>query len=90
MPPYAHLANTTVDFSAIGASMSALHTVGVPYTPVQIGSAREDAQTQARSIVANLREEGVTAREDSSLVALISYLQRLGVAQPEPLSPPRP
>ncbi len=85
MPEYRHLYTTRVTFSEIGNSMRALRTVGVPYTGAQINDAQRDAQTQARTIVADLHEAGMTAGEDSSIVALIAYLQRLGVAAPAPL-----
>jgi cytochrome c oxidase cbb3-type subunit I/II len=82
MPPYPHLATTPADLARIPATMSALRTVGVPYTDAQIASAGQSAQAMARAIVADLRTQRITVREDSQLVALIAYLQRLGIANP--------
>jgi cytochrome c oxidase cbb3-type subunit I/II len=83
MPSYPHLQSNTVDFARISASMSALRTVGVPYTQEQINNAPTEARTMAQAIVRDLREQGVAnPQENSELVALIAYLQRLGVANP--------
>lgn len=82
MPPYAHLRTTPADLARIPATMGALRTVGVPYTQEQINNAPTEARTMARAIVRDLREQGIEAQEDSQLIALIAYLQRVGVANP--------
>ena len=64
--------------------MRALRSIGVPYEPQDIDSAATDESAQAAEIVANLRADGVgDARPSSEIVALIAYLQRLGV-HPQP------
>ena len=91
MPPYAHLADDRVDFADAAPKMRALRTVGVPYTAADIQTAETSARAEATAIVAELEREGgvrpcrdgIPASEcdlaiDSKLVALISYLQRLG------------
>ncbi|MDP3276183.1 MAG: cytochrome-c oxidase, cbb3-type subunit I [Deltaproteobacteria bacterium] len=90
MPAYGHLARNTVNFANIASSMRALRTVGVPYQQAQIDRAQSDANLQANAIVADLREQGAEAAPTSELVALIAYLQRLGVANPGPLAPAAP
>jgi cbb3-type cytochrome oxidase cytochrome c subunit len=84
MPPFALLAGYTVDLSGTDGKMRALRAVGVPYTAEEIGSARADGEAQGRAIAKNLQEDGAGGvGPTSEIVALIAYLQRLGV-HPEP------
>ena len=83
MPVYAHLANEKVDFERTHAKLSAMKAIGVPYTDAQLEHASDDAKAQAAQIAADLKESGQEVAADSEMVALVSYLQRLG-KQPEP------
>ncbi len=78
MPPYAHLVDSKVDLTVTNQKLSALRSVGVPYTNVDIEGAQASANTQAQAIVKDLATEGVKVEPDTQVVALISYLQRLG------------
>jgi len=87
MPVYAPLASATVDMGGIDVKMRAMRTVGVPYEAEAIATSSDAAWDQARAIAADLEADaGITTcesggcdlRVDSKLVALISYLQRLG------------
>ncbi|MBO6939023.1 MAG: cytochrome-c oxidase, cbb3-type subunit I [Deltaproteobacteria bacterium] len=90
MPIYAPLASRAVDFGGTDVKLRAMRTVGVPYEADEIATAEEAAWTQARAIAESLRDdagvricEGEVSgdcdlRVDGQLVALISYLQRLG------------
>jgi cytochrome c oxidase cbb3-type subunit I/II len=78
MPPYPSLATTPIDFENTADKLAAMQAVGVPYTDRQVNGARADARRQAAEIIRDLHEQGVTARPDSEIVALIAYLQRLG------------
>jgi cytochrome c oxidase cbb3-type subunit I/II len=87
MPPYAHLAANEVEFSRTADKMRALRAAGVPYKPEQLALAESAAHKQAEEIARELTqggERGVVA--NSELIALISYLQRLGHI-PEPSTP---
>jgi cytochrome c oxidase cbb3-type subunit I/II len=86
MPPYPHLQHTPIDFNSISAHMAALRAVGVPYTQAQIDNAPNEARSMARAIVRDLRDQGIEAQENSQLIALIAYLQRIGVANPPPVA----
>jgi len=87
MPPYSHLASTTIDFSRTQSKLRAMRSVGVPYKAEQVQAAEADANTQAAEIVAELTANGERgAIANSELVALISYLQRLG--KPPTEAPP--
>jgi cytochrome c oxidase cbb3-type subunit I/II len=78
MPNYDFLKVATVDLGGLGGKISAMKTLGVPYTDQQILTADSVARSQARLIVDDLAQNGVEITEDSQLVALIAYLQRLG------------
>ncbi|HEX8794378.1 MAG TPA: cytochrome-c oxidase, cbb3-type subunit I [Polyangiaceae bacterium] len=88
MPPFPTLATSEIDSSRTGDKMHALRAVGVPYDDDDIASAEADESLQAAQIVDNLRSDGVgDANPKSELVALIAYLQRLGVSGQKPAAP---
>lgn len=81
MPPYTWLYKQTVDRSMTQKKMAALSKVGVPYSESEIAGADAAEAAQAAKIVADLKAQGVSAEvglEQKEIVALISYLQRLG------------
>ena len=78
MPPYAHTANETVDLTLTNRKLSAMRSIGVPYTQLDVDGAESDAHEQGEAIVKDLAAEGVQVERDREIVALISYLQRLG------------
>jgi cytochrome c oxidase cbb3-type subunit I/II len=81
MPAYAHLRESRIDFSRTADKLRAMRTVGVPYAPPEILSAEADARLAGKRVAQALaREGGIAVAPDSELVALISYLQRLGQA----------
>jgi cytochrome c oxidase cbb3-type subunit I/II len=84
MPPYAHMASTPLDLSRTVAKLSAMKTLGVPYTDQQVGRAVEDAKAQADAIKKDLVAAGIAVQGDPELLALIAYLQSLGVQTPLP------
>ena len=99
MPVYAPMASAAVDLDGVDVKMRAMRTVGVPYEADEIATAGETAWAQARTIAADLAEDagiqtcegemssGCDLRVDSELVALISYLQRLGNRPTAPAAP---
>ena len=78
MPPYAHLDRETIDLTLTTRKLGAMRSVGVPYTQQDIDNAEVDARGQGAVIVKDLATEGVHVEADTQMVALISYLQRLG------------
>jgi cytochrome c oxidase cbb3-type subunit I/II len=88
MPPYAFLEAARVDYSQTTQKLSVLHTLGVPYEAATITDAKELALQQAQKIVDDLKKTGgVNAHPESELVALIGYLQALGVLRQAPALP---
>jgi cytochrome c oxidase cbb3-type subunit I/II len=79
MPSYPHLQSTLIDFNDTPDKLRAMRNVGVPYSPETIASASADAERAAEQIATGLaREAGANVDKHSELIALISYLQRLG------------
>jgi len=82
MPPYPWLLARSIDPADVQASLRALRTVGVPYDDADIDGAAASIRQQGEIIVARLAGAdstlGATA-PDREIIALIAYLQRLGV-----------
>jgi cytochrome c oxidase cbb3-type subunit I/II len=80
MPNYAWLLKQRLDTNSLPARVSALRKVGVPYPAgYEHGQAQKDLQSQADKIVANLKTGMVNAQPDREIIAMIAYLQRLGM-----------
>lgn len=77
MPVYDWLLDKKVDPDDIQASVDAMRTLGVPY-PEDLDVPAELASQQAE-IVESLAGAGIQAPGDTEIVALIAYLQKLGV-----------
>jgi cytochrome c oxidase cbb3-type subunit I/II len=88
MPTYAFLVDRTVDFERTRIKMQAMRTLGVPYSDTDLDFGGETARSQAALIAADLTAQGATIAEDSELIALIGYLQRVGRG-PQPTGPER-
>jgi cytochrome c oxidase cbb3-type subunit I/II len=92
MPPYDHLEREKLDFSAVQDRVLAASYLGAEYDR-ELHAAEDIAHAQARQIVAELVAQGGPDRvpydpgdesrflmlEDSKAIALIAYLQRIGV-----------
>ena len=80
MPGYAHLATTDVDFSRTGNKLRTMVALGVPYSADTVAHAEADAREQAERVCADLADD-VQADPDSQLIAVIAYLQRIGLTE---------
>ena len=79
MPSYAWLLDARVDATDVARSVRALEKLGAIYAASDDASVESAAREQGREIVARLSSAGITADWDREIVALIAYLQRLGV-----------
>lgn len=80
MPAYPWLAVDLLDTSRLQAKLTALKSIGVPYAQREIDRAVVKAKEQAIQITLELKNQGAeNVNAKSELVALIAYLQRLGV-----------
>jgi cytochrome c oxidase cbb3-type subunit I/II len=83
MPEYPWLMEKSYDTTTTAAKIRAMITLGVPYDEDYPEKANADVMKQANEIVEDMREsleeEGFEVAADREIVALIAYLQRLGV-----------
>ena len=79
MPPYPWLLRDKIDPADIGASVRALAKVGTPYAATDDVSVAASLQAQGTLITTSLATSSISAEWDDEIVALIAYLQRLGV-----------
>lgn len=78
MPPYPWLLEDTVDPADVTASVQALATLGTPYDDTSETAVKASMDAEAAQIVSSLKTANITVAPDKEIVALISYLQRLG------------
>ncbi|MGE0403025.1 MAG: cytochrome-c oxidase, cbb3-type subunit I [Kofleriaceae bacterium] len=80
MPPYGHMLRDTIDFDVIQNRIDAMAMLGVPYGKAALDDAAGLARTQANEVAAKLRAAGgPDGMADKEVIAMIAYLQRLGV-----------
>jgi cytochrome c oxidase cbb3-type subunit I/II len=79
MPPYPWLIEDELDTSTLEKKIQVMQTLGVPYPPGYDKQAAADLKEQADEIVARLKESGISTQSDREIIALIAYLQRLGI-----------
>ncbi len=84
MPPYAFLSDWKLDFAKTADKVHAMKSIGVPYTDKDVSTAAEEAKAQASDIAKDLKESGAEVPVDSDMIALIAYVQRIGIASPPP------
>ena len=89
MPAYKHLFDEKIDFTEMATRMRAMKTLGVPYSDDEIASAADDAKAQATKFAEEfvtqnngapfLRDGEEIDLADKRVIALVAYIQRLGV-----------
>jgi cytochrome c oxidase cbb3-type subunit I/II len=85
MPAYTWMLTEKMDTESIDNRISALRTIGVPYPEGYEDMALEDMMSQAEEITERLHENGFTEldgieiKSDTQIIAMIAYLQRLGI-----------
>ncbi len=81
MPRYGWLYESKTGYAMLEKKMTAMQTLGVPYSNEEIANAETDAKEQAAQIIEDLgKNGGVTEKmQDKEVIALIAYIQRLGI-----------
>ncbi len=79
MPPYPWLISDKLDMDIIPAKIRAMQTLGVPYPEGYDKKAIADTKAQAEGLAADLANNNIKVSSDREIIALIAYLQRLGV-----------
>jgi cytochrome c oxidase cbb3-type subunit I/II len=79
MPQYPWLLDKKIDTSLTSAKIRAMQTLGVPYPEGYDQQANTELMAQAVKIKENLKKDKIETSADAEIVALIAYLQRVGV-----------
>jgi len=85
MPAYPWMLTQEMDMESIDERISALRSVGVPYAEGYEDEALADMKAQAEEITEGLHQsgfkeiDGIKIESDKEIIAIIAYLQRLGV-----------
>jgi cytochrome c oxidase cbb3-type subunit I/II len=86
MPVYPWLFKKKTDLGVLTKKLSVMKALGVPYSVEEIKNAKADALAQAEAITKRLEKDGVDPKmKNKQIIALIAYLQRLGVDLQEEL-----
>jgi len=85
MPTYTHFKTKTVDPAVIQHRMEVLRILNTPYTDEDIALAIQTYLSQGQMIADDLASKDVDLGANSEMVAMIAYLQRLGL-RPQPTS----
>ena len=79
MPPYPWLFTSAIDTAATAGKITALRSIGVPYPEGLERDANNRLMEQAKAIADELyASDKIEVLEDTEIIALIAYLQRLG------------
>ncbi len=79
MPAYPHFLTKTINFEQIQSRVDAMAMLGVPYGDA-VNRAPEMARAQAADIAAEIeRQGGPSDLRDKQIVAIVAYMQRLGM-----------
>jgi len=81
MPAYPWLLKNDLDISTTPSKIKVLRQLGTPYQEGYEQIANDDLMAQAQQVAKSLKSEGVEQEnlETKEIVALIAYLQQLGV-----------
>ncbi len=80
MPAYPWLLTKPLDLGDASRKLAVLQGLGHPYTDAEVQHAATDALEQAQQIAADIAAQGGPARlADREIVAMVAYLQRLGM-----------
>jgi cytochrome c oxidase cbb3-type subunit I/II len=79
MPNYAWMLENDLDISTTEDKINAMRKLGVPYPEGYEKTANDDLNKQAMEIAADLQKNGAPAAPEKEIIAMIAYLQRLGI-----------
>ena len=79
MPSYSFLIDHHLDTATTPLKINAMRTLGVPYAVDYAKNANRDLMIQAKGIADDLQKDGIKVAPTKEIIALIAYLQRLGI-----------
>ncbi|MBP7949583.1 MAG: cytochrome-c oxidase, cbb3-type subunit I [Verrucomicrobiales bacterium] len=86
MPAYPHLKERKTDIAALPKKIAVQRMLNVPYPAMTNDEIMQNALEQGKKISDELKGKGYDVSEESKMVALIAYLQKLGASE-EPKKP---
>jgi len=86
MPNYPWLVANDLDTSTLARKIDVQRTLGVPYADTTPDQIAQSVAKQSKEIAADLKAAGAYVAPEKEIVALIAYLQHLGVY--EKVTPP--
>lgn len=79
MPKYDWMLENDLDISTTADKINALRSIGVPYPEGYELTANDELMKQAQEITADLNKNGAPVTPEKEIIAMIAYLQRLGI-----------
>ncbi|TAL68346.1 MAG: cytochrome-c oxidase, cbb3-type subunit I [Bacteroidetes bacterium] len=79
MPPFPWLAKDRIDIDFTSSKIQTMISLGVPYSTMLLNKTKQEYMYQANGIVTDLKDAGIKADPETKIIALIGYLQRLGI-----------
>lgn len=79
MPEYGWLLTQKLDTTTTAAKIRGMQTLGVPYPLGFDKIANRELEKQAKTITDNLHTDHISVKSDKEIIAIIAYLQRLGM-----------
>jgi cytochrome c oxidase cbb3-type subunit I/II len=81
MPTFPWLYKNNTDIAALTSKIKVQRQLGVPYPEMSAADIANSTSAQSKQIVADLRVQLRNADPDKEIIALISYLQKLGKSE---------
>jgi len=82
MPNYPWLYTQRTDVASLESKLGVQRLLGVPMPPMDKEQIKLAVAKQSEEIAADLKTAGANAEPDREIIALISYLQKLGKSEP--------
>jgi len=79
MPAYPWLQEDDLDITTTESKINALRSIGVPYPAGYEKIANDELMRQAKEITDDLNKNGAPVTQEKEIIAMIAYLQRLGI-----------
>ena len=79
MPSYSFMIDNDLDTTTTAAKIRAMQTLGVPYPKDYDKQANADLLLQAKEISEVLKKDNIGVAPNKEIIAIIAYMQRLGV-----------
>lgn len=79
MPTYDFMVEDDLDISTLAEKIRVMQKLGVPYPSDYDQIAVKDLEKQSIAIADDLKKSGISVDHKKEIIAMIAYLQRLGM-----------